>query len=117
MDIEWEIRMHQGGLEMLRRSKIQCKIIKLVDLTFFIRKVAMLPMVSYLKRLHHVELTVITPDKFHKPIQITLLKEWPKVKLEHNLNINNLKNKIIMKTLIGLKLILLMRHHQKKWLC
>ena len=111
--IVWPIRILEA-LAILFKGKIQYKIIKYGILTSSIREVEMLMTDNFLKRHHHVEASVIIQDKFHKQIPTILLKEWLKVKSEHNQNIQKYKNRIIMKTLINLKLIQNMLHHLKR---
>ena len=117
LGIGWETRMPQEDLEMSYKDKAQYRIIKLGDLTsFIISKVEGMLVGNCLKRLRHVVLTAITRGKFRivTQIQITLLKEWPKVKLEQILNTQKLNNRINMKTLTDLKLIRHLLHHLKK---
>ena len=116
LGIGWETRMLQEDLEMQCKDKAQYRIIKLGDLTSFISKVEGMLEDNCLKRLRHVVLTAITQDKFRivLRIQITLLKEQPKVKLEQIRNTQKLNNRINMKTLTDLKLIRHLLHHRKK---
>ena len=112
--------MRQEDLVILCKAKIQCKITKSVDLTSSTNEAETSTTDNYSKRHLHVVPIVIIQDRFPKQIPITLLKEyleWQIVKPEQILNILKLKNKIIMKTLIGLKLIRSLHLRQKRWRC